>query len=179
MWAVESELPRVRGTRVLRLAQCWSMGRLGGCSVGLGRRGRAVHRWGCPPSCRHNTLAGIPSGFLPPRCGGLCDLEESLGRLHRTRRTRPLARVATARGRHRSEKPGGAVGTVAVAPGTVKNGRIGGTWKDGALFSHGLFLVHLLNIVRNTVASASIATTGCPRRPPANAYPVHTSLHRA
>ena len=128
---------------------------------------------GLPKAAGGTTLCpGIPSGFLPARgCGGLCDLEQSLGRLQRTRRTRQLARVATARGRHRSEKPGGAVGAVAVAPGTIENGRMGGTWKDGALFSHGLFLVHLLNIVRNTVASARIATTGCPRRPPANAYP--------
>ena len=127
---------------------------------------------GLPQSSRHNTLAGIPSGFLtarPARCGYL---EQSLGRLHRTRRTRSLAsRGNRARGRHRSEKPGGAVGAAAVAPGTIENGLMGGTWKDGALFSQAPFLVHSLNRVQNTVASARIATTGCPRRLPANAYP--------
>jgi len=146
------------------------MALLNGSGVLFGRRSWAG---GLPKAGGTTPLAGIPSGFLTASGGGgLCDLEQPLGRLHRTRRTRSLAsRGNRARGRHRSEKPGGAVGAAAVAPGTIENGLMGGTWKDGALFSQAPFLVHSLNRVQNTVASASIATTGCPRRPPANAYP--------
>ena len=96
--------------------------------------------WGCQMPAGTTLWQGSLVGFLRRVAGAgfatsSSPSEATIGRVARGR----LPSVATARGRHRSEKPGGAVGAVAVAPGPIKNGRMGGTWKDGALFSHAPF----------------------------------------